>query len=76
MESLLAATALFVGLHALLSGSPLRAHVVARTGQRAFKLGFSLAIALSLSWMGWAYAHAPHLDTWGTANALKPLALY
>lgn len=74
MGSLLAATALFVGLHVLLSGSPLRAHAVARTGEPAFKLGFSLAIALSLVWMGWAYAHAPHLETWGTASALKPLS--
>lgn len=74
MESLLAATALFVGLHTLLSGSPLRALVVARSGEPAFKIGFSIAIALSLSWMGWAYAHAPHLETWGTANTLKPLA--
>lgn len=74
MSSLIAATALFVGLHALLSGSPLRAHLVAHTGELGFKLGFSLAMTLSLVWMGWSYAHAPHLETWGTASALQPLA--
>ena len=75
MSSLIAATALFLGLHALLSGSPLRAHVVSRTGEPAFKAGFSLAITLSLVWMGWAYSHAPLIPTWGTATALQPLAL-
>lgn len=74
MSSLIAATALFLGLHALLSGSPLRAHLVARTGEPAFKAGFSLAIALSLVWMGWAYAHAPLIMTWGRATALRPVA--
>jgi uncharacterized membrane protein len=75
MSSLIAATALFLGLHALLSGSPLRAHVVARTGEPAFKAGFSLAIALSLAWMAWAYSHAPLIPTWRTATGLQPLAL-
>lgn len=75
MTSLIAATALFVGLHALLSGSPLRAPVVARTGESSFKIGFSLSITLSLVWMGWSYAHAPHLETWGSASALKPLTV-
>lgn len=74
MYSLIAATALFMGLHALLSGSSLRARVVARTGESAFKAGFSLAVALSLVWMTWAYAHAPSLVTWGTATTLQPLA--
>lgn len=75
MIPLCVATALFLGLHGLFSGSPLRAWVVAHTGEPAFKFGFSLVIALSLVWMGWAYAYAPRITTWGTATALQPLAV-
>ena len=48
---------------------------VIRTGEKPFKIAFSLAVAVSLVWMIFAYAHAPYLVTWGTASALKPLAL-
>jgi uncharacterized membrane protein len=75
MYSLIAATALFLGLHALLSGSPLRSWVVARSGEAVFKAGFSLAIALILMWMARAYTQAPRIVTWGAATALQPLAV-
>lgn len=75
MSSLIAACALFLGLHWIVSGSPLRGVIVARTGEKPFKIGFSLAVAVSLVWMIYAYAHAPYIVTWGTASALKPLAL-
>ena len=74
MESLIAATALFLGMHWIVSGSPLRGVIVARTGEGPFKAAFALTITVSLVWMGWAYAHAPHLPTWGTAGNLKPLS--
>ncbi|MFZ2628741.1 MAG: NnrU family protein [Rugosibacter sp.] len=75
MSSLIAACALFLGLHWIVSGSPLRGVIVARTGEKPYKIVFSLAVAVSLVWMIYAYAHAPYIVTWGTASALKPLAL-
>ncbi len=72
MESLIAATALFLGMHWIVSGSPLRGVIVARTGEGPFKAMFALTIAVSLAWMGIAYARAPYLETWGTVEAFKP----
>ncbi len=74
MGSLMAATALFLGMHWIISGSPLRETIVARTGEAPFKAGFALIITVSIVWMGWAYAHAPYVATWGTAAGLKPLS--
>ena len=74
MESLIAATALFLGMHWIVSGSPLREVIVGRTGEAPFKAGFALIITVSIVWMGWAYAHAPYVATWGTAGGLKPLS--
>ncbi len=74
MDSLIAATALFLGMHWIVSGSPLRNVIVARTGEGPFKAGFALIIAISIAWMGWAYAHAPYIETWGTAAGFKPLS--
>jgi uncharacterized membrane protein len=74
MSSLIAACAMFLGLHWIVSGSPMRGVIVARTGEKPYKIVFSLAVAVSLVWMIYAYAHAPYIVTWGTASALKPLA--
>ncbi len=74
MESLIAATALFLGMHWIVSGSPLRGVIVAHTGEGPSKAGFALTITVSLVWMGIAYARAPYVETWGTAAALKSLS--
>jgi uncharacterized membrane protein len=74
MESLIAATALFLGLHWGISGSPLRDPIVARMGARPFQAAFSLAVTVSLVWMGFAYADAPYVPTWGPVPALKPVS--
>lgn len=74
MESLIAATALFLGMHWIVSGSPLRGVIVARIGEAPFKAVFALIITASIVWMGWAYAHAPYVETFGTAAGLKPLS--
>ena len=74
MESLIAATALFLGMHWIVSGSPLRGVIVARMGEGPFKAVFALTITVSIVWMGWAYAHAPYVQTWGTAAGLKPVS--
>lgn len=75
MESLIAACALFLGMHWIVSGSPLRTPIVEALGPRLFQALFSLTIAISLVWMGFAYADAPYQPTWGTAQALQPLSL-
>lgn len=75
MGSLLAASSLFLGMHWIVSGSPLRDLIVARTGVIPFKILFSLIVALSITWMAMAFGSAPDLPTWGTASALKPLAM-
>lgn len=53
----------------------MRGVIVARMGEKLFQRGFSLVVAISLVWMGWAYAHAPYWATWCKAVALKPLSL-
>lgn len=75
MNSLIAACGLFLGVHWLISGSPLRAAVVGLLGENLFRALFSLTVLVSIIWMGIAYAHAPYLPTWGSAGALRPLSL-
>ena len=75
MESLIASCLLFLGMHWIISGSPLRAYVVKLLGEPLFKGIFALTIAGSLIWMGSAFSAAPYLPTWGTAEALKPVSL-
>ena len=74
LNSLILACVLFLGLHWLVAGSPLRSVFVATMGEKIFRILFSLAVLISLIWMGWAYAHAPYLETWGKAVFLKPVA--
>ena len=75
MNSLICATALFLGLHWFISGSPLRNLIVSAIGETPFKAIFSILVLASLTWMVIAYGDAEHQPTWGTAQALKPLSL-
>ena len=52
--SLIAACALFVGSHFLLS-HPLRAPLVGRMGEKGFLGLYSLVALVSFGWMAWAY---------------------
>lgn len=74
LSPLIGACGLFIGLHWLIAGSSLRSPIVKLLGENTFRILFSLAVLFSLIWMGWAYAHAPYIETWGKAMALKPLA--
>lgn len=74
LNSLALACVLFLGLHWLVAGSPLRGVIVAITGENIFRILFSLAVLASLIWMGWAHAHALYTETWGKAMVLKPVA--
>lgn len=58
MEEVTAAAAAFVGTHFLLS-HPLRAPLVARTGERGFLLLYSLVAFATLGWLIFAYRAAP-----------------
>jgi uncharacterized membrane protein len=57
----------FAALHLLVSGTRLRDVLVARLGERPYQGLFSLASAVVLGWLIWAYGKARALD-------LTPLA--
>lgn len=56
--NLVAASVVFIALHRLVSGTPIRARIVARLSERVFLRAFALASALSLAWLVLAYAAA------------------
>ena len=58
MESLIAAAAVFVLLHLMVSGTPLRDALVKLLGQGAYMGLFSLASLACLAWLGFGYAAA------------------
>ena len=57
------AALIFVGIHTL-SSTPARASIVRATSERAWLGMFSLASALALAWLVWAYSAAPHEELW------------
>jgi uncharacterized membrane protein len=75
MLSLVLAGAFFLGLHLIVSGSPLRGTIVARTGERAFQGLFSLLSLIGLVWLSTAYARAAHVELWGPVDALRPAVM-
>ncbi len=75
MNSLIAACLLFLGMHWIVSGSPLRGYIVKYVDETLFKVLFSLIIFASLTWMALAFSTAPYIPTWGTAESLKPISL-
>jgi uncharacterized membrane protein len=82
--NLLVASAFFILLHRVVSGSSLRAGIVAWTGERWFRAAFALASLAGVVWLGLAYAAAPptwrqHLwgvpsSAWYAQFVLQPLA--
>jgi uncharacterized membrane protein len=75
MGSLALATALFVGSHFLISSTPLRGAIVARTGERGFAGLYSLLAAALLVWMVIAFLHAPRDTLLWSASGARHLAL-
>ena len=65
--ALAAAVAFFVGIHLLISGTPLRGAIVALVGERVYGGLFALAAAFGLGWIGWAYHDAPVEPLWHAA---------
>ncbi|MEM7253462.1 MAG: NnrU family protein [Pseudomonadota bacterium] len=72
---LLIAAGIFAGGHLLISGTPLRARVVARMGEGRFLGAYSLVALVSLVWMMYAYNEAGWVPLWGQLLYLKPVAL-
>lgn len=70
MEQVVLAAVAFVGTHFLLS-HPLRAPIVARTGEGAFLGLYSLVAAVTLGWLVMAYRAAPAGEPlWSVGDAL------
>jgi uncharacterized membrane protein len=82
--NLIGASAFFILLHRLLSGSSLRTVIVARTGERWFRAAFALASLMGVVWLSLAYAGTPatwRQQLWGVPSfvwyvqfLLQPLA--
>ena len=64
MGSLLAACVFFVGIHVVISGSPLRGAIVVRIGERAYLGLFSLLSVGGMVWLVYAYARADGAWLW------------
>ena len=71
LDALIAATAVFVCGHFLLSSQPLRAPLVRALGQNGFLPLYSLAIAAAFLWMLAAYRAAPALEVWAPDPVLN-----
>ncbi len=70
LDALLAATAVFVCGHFLLSSRPLRGALVRALGRTAFLPAYSAAVAAAFIWMIAAYRDAPVVAAWSPPPAL------
>jgi uncharacterized membrane protein len=70
MASLILAGLFFLGIHVVISASPLRGVIVGAVGERPYLVGFSLLSSAALAWLIVAYgdAHAT-AEIWWTAPA-------
>ena len=77
LDSLIAATALFVAGHFVLSSRPLRQPLRRALGERLFLAVYSIAALAAFMWMMSAYGTAPYLEVWAPPPFLRlvPLAL-
>ena len=64
LGTLLAAAAFFVASHLVLSSPALRAPLVARVGERAFRGLYSVVALAALVWLIRAYGAAPYVELW------------
>ncbi len=77
LDSLIAATALFVGGHFVLSSRAPRRGLTRALGEQGFLIAYSLIAVSALVWMLAAYGAAPHHTIWVPPPGLRvvPLAL-
>ena len=62
MASLLAAAIFFVGIHFVISGSPLRGKIVASLGDGPFRGLFLLVSVIGIVWLSRAYSQAEYIQ--------------
>jgi uncharacterized membrane protein len=74
VQNLIFACVFFLLIHFGVSGTRLRAALIARLGNGAYQGVFSLASLAGLIWMIYGYRHAPTLPLWMPPPALRPLA--
>jgi uncharacterized membrane protein len=67
MTEFLIAFAVFLVAHALPTRPPIRHRLVARFGERAFQIGYSLASLVLLAWLIVAAIDAPYVELWAPA---------
>jgi uncharacterized membrane protein len=65
----------FVGSHLALSSRPVRAPLIGRIGEPAFRIVYSVVAAATLAWLILAYDRAPHVEWWAEPSWARPLAL-
>jgi len=75
LDSLLAATALFVGAHFVLSSRAPRRGLVRALGEQGFLVAYSLIAVSALVWMLAAYGAAPHQEIWVPPSAARAVPL-
>src|SRR5215510_7061708 len=75
MTSLILASAYFLLIHFVVSGTPLRDRLVARMKNGPYRGAFALASIIGLVWMSMAYARAPMIDLWGQHLDWKRFAI-
>jgi len=74
MTSLIAASAFFLLIHFIVSGTRLRDRLVAILREGPYRVAFALASLVGLFWMGGAYARAPAVELWVPLPGIRPLA--
>ena len=75
MASLLAAAIFFVGIHFVISGSPLRGKIVASLGDGPFRGLFLLVSVIGIVWLSRAYSQAEYIQLWRKLYGFRPYAL-
>ncbi len=71
LDSLVAAMAMFVASHFLLSSRPLRESLVRILGERGFLIAYSAVALAVFAWMLRAYGNAPEISVWVPVPLLR-----
>ena len=75
MLSLLLAAIFFAGIHLGVAGTTIRDRAIAALGQSGYRVAFSIATVVGLTWLVMAYNRAPYAVTWGMLEWWKPFAI-
>ena len=73
--SLLLAAIFFAGIHLGVAGTTIRDRAIAALGQSGYRVAFSIATVVGLTWLVMGYNRAPYVVTWGMLEWWKPFAI-